>query len=1140
MRLYFFYLFYFLCLTFPFAVKAQNQEEAMQFEHLSVRQGLSQGIVNGIVQDAKGFIWIGTEDELNRYDGYDFLHYESSSNSKLSLPDNWIRALATDHNGDVWIGTDTKGIARYNRQKDIFETYQQNTNIANSLISNYIACLFVDSKNMLWIGTKDAGLCSFDIQQKKFTHYTHETDKANSIADNNIKTIFEDKNGTLWIGTNSSLSKFNQNDGTFINYTARNTTGITDFEIRSLLQDNKGLLWIGTGNNGLYKFDIEKNIFYNYSYLDNKNTIYHLLNKAGINDLHQDKQGAIWVATTQGGVVIRQEVATVLENKVPKQRSVETFTIFKNSPSDIYSLSNNHIKVIFEDAEGGIWLGTDGGGVNYFNPNRKIFKHYKHDAENPNTISNNTIRAIYEDKEGILWVGAIESGLDKVDRRNNTVKNYRFKDGLVGSTVSCIFEDYEGYLWVGTHGGGLNRLDKKTNQFIVFQHDTKNPLSINSNSIEAIREDANKNLWIATDKGFCKMDKKNKTFLRYEYQADNPNALPSNAIQSNAFLIDKGSNIWIGTYGGGLTKFDISTQQFYNYTQQPKDENSLCDNRVIALFEDSKGKIWIGTHGGGLCMLSPIDNKFTHFSTENGLAHNEVYGILGDDKGNIWISTKDGLSKYNPATYVFRNYHETDGLQSNIFYWGAAFKSRSGELFFGGTNGLNAFFPNQIKDNTYVPPVVLTKFEILNRIVPIRDDSLHKDSPLLENITDCKKIELSYTFNSIAFEFTALNYMLPQKNQYFYKLENFDEDWIPVDAKKRFAAYSNLPYGDYVFKVKASNNDAAWNNEGVSIKIQIVPPIWKTLPFQTVAALVILAVLYALYRWRINTIREQQDLLEQRIEEATLEIKTKSEVLEAQKQEIFAQKENIQSSIKYAQRIQEAMLPLIEDFSKALPASFVLFKPRDIVSGDFYWLFHTPQITLVAAADCTGHGVPGAFMSMIGHEILNEITEFKGIFEPHLILEELNIGVRKALRQDTTNNKDGMDISICAIDRKERMLSFAGALNPLYYIQDDELKEIKGNKYGIGGKQDEEKRIFTKHTILLDKPSVFYIFSDGYQDQFGGENNSKFMPKRLKKLFLDIHRLPMTEQKQILDDTMKDWIKNTRQIDDILIIGFKI
>jgi ligand-binding sensor domain-containing protein/serine phosphatase RsbU (regulator of sigma subunit) len=1133
------YFFLFLC--FSITCNAQNTSDELIFEHLSIKQGLSQGIVTGITQDAKGFMWFGTEDDLNRFDGYDFVHLENDPNNKNSMPDNWIRALTTDKNGDVWIGTDTKGIAKYDRKKDSFIHYPHKPNDANSVASHHISAILADSKNRIWVGTKDAGLCVLDQTTQKFIRYQYQKENIASLPDNNILTIYETKNGDIWLGTNVGLCLLNQEDGTFTTY-RKGSIGLTDNEIRTICEDQNGILWLGTGSNGICKFDPKRNVFYNYSYLDVKSPEHNLLNKVGVNAIIQDKRGFVWIGTAQGG--IKRELRYSLgKDKNGKEVNVvtEVFTIFKNSPSNLYSLSNNHIRNIFEDTSGVIWIGTNGGGINFYDPDIKVFKHYKHDAEDRNTLSNNTIRSVFEDSQGILWVGAIESGLDRFDRKNNTVKNYRYPQGLIGNTVSCIFEDSEGVMWFGTHGGGLNRFDRNTETFTVFKHNPEDENTISNNNVEAIREDKKGYLWIATDGGLNRFDKRTRTFFRFVNDPNNANSLPANNIQSNAFIIDKFGVLWIGTYNGGLTKYDPELRRFYHYKKKNKDAQSLCDDRVISLYEDNSSNIWIGTHGGGMCKFDRQTDTFTSFNTSNGMPNNEVYGILGDDRGNIWASTKNGLVKYNSSSLIFKTYYETDGLQSNVFYWGASYKSKKGEMFFGGTNGLNAFYPEKIKDNTYIPPIVITNFQILNKNIPIKDDSLHRDSPLKENITDTKEIELSFRQSTFSFEFSALNYRLSQKNQYAYQLEGFDEDWVHVDSKKRFAAYSNLQPGEYTFKVKASNNDGAWNSTPATIKIRIIPPIWGTLGFQFLAAILVISLLIGIYSWRISRIKAEQDELEAKIEAATAEIKAKNDELEVQKQEVLTQKENIQSSIKYAQRIQEAMLPLPEVFAEALPASFILFKPRDIVSGDFYWLHHDKHLTIVAAADCTGHGVPGAFMSMIGNDLLGQIVEHDDITSPELILNELNVGVRKALRQDATNNKDGMDVAICVINRLERVLEYAGAANPLYYIQDGDLKEIKADRFGIGGKQDEAApRRFKKHTLLLDKPSTYYIFSDGYQDQFGGENNSKFMTKRLKQLFLDIYKKPMYEQKKIMDEVMTDWIKNTRQIDDILVIGFRL
>jgi ligand-binding sensor domain-containing protein/two-component sensor histidine kinase len=826
---------------------ANAQTPLIKFEHIQSDEGLSQNTIHFIIQDSKGFLWFATEDGLNKYDGYNFTVYKNNPADKNSLSDNFIWTIYEDKHGIIWVGTNSGGLNKFDRVTEKFISYKHDPSNPNSLGSNNVRAIKEDRNGFLWVATEGGGLNKLDKKNGKFTRYLHNPNDNYSLSNNTVLSLYEDEAGTLWVGSDGGLDKFLINEERFIRYPASNTNpnSLSNSVVLSIYEDKSGMLWIGTIR-GLNSFDRKKGEFTRYIKGSNFNGS---ITGNRINSILEDRTGVLWVGT--GGGLFKFDRQ--------KQSFIDLQPSFPSRSNLIYNVLS-----VFEDNSGLIWIGTAEGGIIKYNSNKMKFITYEHNPNNPNSLSYNTVRAIHEDKAGNLWIGTLGGGLNLFDREKNRFIHYKSvlnnNTSLSDNTVTSIFETKDGFMWVGTWGGGLNKLDRMRKSFTHFRFDPGSPNKLSSDIVQVIFEDSRGYLWIGTGDGLDLYDSKQNKFFLYTFNPNDSTSISSRQVQS-CMIEDNSHNLWVGTWDG-LNKIEARELveyspgdkiNFIRFQHHSNGENSLSDNRVISLYEDRTGIIWVGTHGGGLNKLTILpqetDNKskyqFKNYSVNDGLASNIIYGILEDNEGNLWLSTDNGLSKFNPTANSFRNYYESDGLQSNRFFWGASKKSRKGELIFGGTNGFNIFYAEDLKDNLHIPPIVITDFQIFNRPVEIGAE----DSPLKHSITETKELRLSYDQNVISFEFAALDYTIPSKNQYAYILEGFEEDWN-YSGKRRFVSYTNLSPGEYIFKVKGSNNDGIWNETGTAIKIVITPPFWKTWWFILISTAILagLIILFVTYR----------------------------------------------------------------------------------------------------------------------------------------------------------------------------------------------------------------------------------------------------------------------------------------------------
>ena len=875
-----------IIICFNAATFAQIQN--LQFDHFKVENGISQSTVQAIMQDNHGFLWIGTKDGLNRFDGYKFYVYNFSKSDSNSISDGFIRSIIQDSFGNIWIGTNN-GLNKYsveqmpdNTFKTKFIHYLHNQENKNSISDNEIRAVCQTKNGDLWIGTSNGlnKVNAWQINGKnknqvklKFVSYKNEPGNKNSISKNIISSLAEDSFGNLWIGTfGGGLNKLNIKSNNFRHYLPeeKNANSLTSTYVMSLYCDNYNNLWIGTYNGGLVKLEITKEKFIAYQNSQNKNSI----SDDRIFSIQQDKDGNLWLATFGGGI-----------NKFDIEKN--SFKNFEYNSHDEKSIRNDFVRCILIDYSNNLWAGTN-ESLEKTNLNPPKFFHYKNDPWDKNSLQDNHVFSILESSEGVVWIG-MNKGLDRYSFETNSFEHYTINHNNPKSTggfVLSIFEDSNKDIWLGTFGGGIYKYDKSRNDFIQYQYNSKSKNTIFDNRVISLNEDNNGNILIGTNIGICKLNKSAGQFSKFIYSSKDSVMLAGRRI--NAIYKDSKHRIWIGLVDGVVRVNKDSSCSEYVYDEA--DSTSLTKGNVNSFCEDSEGNIWIATDNG-LNLYVRAKNNFKIYTKKDGLISNGIESILEADDGTIWISTDKGLSKfyYKPdSETIFKNYEVNDGLQGYDFNDNAGFKSEKGRLYFGGLNGFNVFNPIDIKENSALPKVVLTSFK-----------KFDKEVLSIDALLRLKSLELSYTDRFFSFEFAALEFTNPARNRYAYMMEGFDKDWNYI-GNRQYASYTNLDPGKYVFKVKASNNDGIWNEDAASLTLIITPPYYQTWWAYSFYGIVLILSFYSVRKYELNKrIKIEEENLRKEREQARLnEIQLRAEAAEYKAKMIETEKEAEKQQIR--------------------------------------------------------------------------------------------------------------------------------------------------------------------------------------------------------------------------------------------------
>ncbi len=1021
------------------------------FAHLTVKQGLSQSAVMCVFQDHEGFIWLGTQDGLNRFDGYSVKAFKHDPADSSSLADNFIVSIAEDSNNTLWIGTlnAPNVLNRYNRLTESFQQVPSERVNLRGCKKSSIHSTYEDPAGYLWTGTIGQGLTRTNLADGSTKVFRHRADNQETLVDDRVYSVYGDHTGTIWVGTHEGLDRFDPTTETFVHFKHEedNPGSLSDSWVWPIMEDRSGTLWVGTFRAGLNRYD----------------------------------------------------------------RVTGTFTHYRRSDSDPKGLSDNRILSLYQDRSGMIWVGTGDHGADYFQPELSAFYHYEHDPENPASLQDNVISSAYVDKSGTVWIGT-RLGLDELDLHTGIFTHHTHDparpQSIGDNMVQCMLEDHAGNLWLGLVSAGLDRYDRKTGTFTHFHHDPTNPQSLSDNRVYSLCEDTGGTIWVGTyGGGLDRLDTKTSLFTSYTHSDSISGSLGGPGVW--ALLKDHEGTLWVGTYGGGLDRFDRATGTFTHFHHDDARASSLSDNIVVSLHEDHAGTIWVGTTGG-LNKLDRQSGNFTHYTEKDGLPNDVILGILEDAHGNLWLSTNKGISRFDPKGQTFQNYDYNDGLQGNEFNQGAYAKDhRTGEMYFGGSNGFNRFQPDSVRMNPYIPPVVFTSF--------VRYNTSDKEGKPIEGhgIDARKEITLSYKDNITNFEFSALNFYNNFKNQYAYQLEGYSNSWIELGTDRR-ATFTNLDGGEYTLRVRGSNNDGKWNENGASLRIIVIPPWWKTKWAYGSYVLIVLVILYSLRRFEINR-REQKA----QVRESELRAKA----AEAEKRALEAENERQTKELEDARRLQLSLLPRevpsLPEYEIA-----VFMKTATEVGGDYYD-FHVDNdgSLRIAFGDATGHGMQaGTIVTLMKGLFLSDASRFDILtFFSHCsnAIKQIRLG--------------RLFMALTLVRLKGNSLSFSSAGMPpvyLYHAQDQSTEEILLKGMPLGAMKNFPYVIYSG---ALEAGDLLLLLSDGLPEQKNAAGEM-FDYSRVEKTFKANATSAPREVIEQLVLAGESWMTGAVQDDDLTMM----
>jgi diguanylate cyclase (GGDEF)-like protein len=845
-----------LAVTGPAAAESGQQ---MLFNRLGSAEGLSQGGVMAVAQDASGFLWLATEDGLNRYDGEDLRHYIRDRNDPKSLPNNWVSALALDGDGRLWIGTDGGGLVFREPGGNEFKVPADRA--GRSLVDpqGRIRVIRPAGRGQLWIGTRKTGLKLLDLEAGTAREYRHDPTDPSSISDDSLFAVAPDPSGSVWIGTQRGLDRVDAATGQALRFgdQLRDLLGVTgELRVEALHLDVRGALWIGT-NRGLARLDTPSGSLQGFRSRPGERAS---LADDRINAIFEDDEQRLWIGT-QGGLSLLD-------------RRSERFTTFRHDPSDPASLPDDNVVELFQDRGGLLWVGTKTGGAASWNPRSWSFGHRRLGVPGGDNVA-----AFAEDGRGTVWIGSFGGGLSALDRQTGRIRTWTRRAGhpqaLGDDFVMALVADDRDRIWYGTMNAGVERLDPATGQIKRFTHRPGDKSSLGAAGVMSLLRDSRGRIWVGTyGAGLCRIDPATDAVACYPVQRGDGPGLSSD--RATALAEDRAGLIWVGTDGGGLNVLDPDSGRIAQFRHAQDDAQSLSANTIYSLHVDERGQLWVGTRGGGLDRFigAPFGSQpptFENFSELHGLPNSTIYGIESDSSGALWLSTNRGLARFDPVSGAVRVFRRSHGLQADEFNFGAHFRSRSGELFFGGAGGFNAFSPARLRFNDRPPPVVLTGFlkfnQPANTAVPPEK---------------LEAVSLDYQDDVITFRFAALDFAAPAENRYTYMLEGFDKDWVEA-GNDRQATYTNLDGGRYVFRVRAANSDGAWNETGIALPVNADKPPWLRWWAYLSYAVLLALVLYAVWEAQQRKLLREAAYarrLEQEVAQRTEELAERNDELQ--------------------------------------------------------------------------------------------------------------------------------------------------------------------------------------------------------------------------------------------------------------------
>lgn len=1084
----------FFCAIMAVAVTLYGQSEQLSIEQFTINEGLSNSHITALFQDSRGYVWIGTSDGLNRYDGYRFSVFRHHPLVDSTIVGNYIQAITETPDGNIWIGTRNNGIAIWQNTSGKFLNLGKHSELFQSL-REYGVYGMHSKGNDIWLKTRNA-IAKIDSETKEFEIFDHYS----SVLKKGISKTYPVVSGrnSVWFGSKDGIQYLNNSDNSLKRIVPDSEN--EQVEISALVHANDSFLIAGS-KDGLWRYDIKNNIVKPIFKTTNQ------YKKQAVYCSYVDNSSTVWLGTKQGLMTSSMP----FESYEPYNVSLALEEPFKNISSILIDDSNL------------LWVGTKQDGLLKIDRKQAKFSSIsaKDDVEYP--IDCYDFQSVYVDENNNLWLGTTNKGVYKINRDTKRFDHYTIYPSYVSKDDPCvntIYKDSKNQMWFGTDNGAFLLKDgsKRIVEFDYAESDDFKYL-LKTNIINDIIEDKFGNVWFATQFGLYKYD----GYKLSSYWSDDDNSKGLCDDEINVLFKDSDGMIWIGT-NDGVNIYNCVSEVFTQIKNTEGEEKVLSHN-IISDFAEDHDKIVIGTHSG----LSYYDKntKKTSFWKDEELVSGKIYAVEVDDYSRIWITTGIGVSSIIPGGLPF-HYNRNDGVPYYNFNEGSSFKYEGNKLFFGGDKGLTIINTESIPSNIHKPKVVITGVKVYHK-------GVNKES--FEG--DLNEISTVYRQNTmIHVDFAALEFTYPKANSYRIFLDGHDEKVRPV-TKDNYVNFSNLSPGTYTLNIEGANNDFVWNREPTKLVIKIVPPLWMSGYAYAFYIIFGILLIQTLINYRIRNYRKAYKALNEKAVD--------KKRIEYQKESLTRIHQSLTDSISYAKRIQEAMIPSEPMVKKIIPDSFIYYRPKDIVSGDFYWIYRTGKKVFIAAVDCTGHGVPGAFMSIIGYDLLKNIVEIQGEHCPAMILNRLSAEVAQTFKKNGTDKAndqgvdDGMDISLILLDEDTNTIQFAGAMNPLYIIRDNEIMTYKGDRFPIGYSDDEKDLSYSKQEIAVYPNDVIYMFSDGFADQFGGPEGKKFKYRRFRHLLLNIHKLPIEDQKAILHQKMEEWMGTEyEQIDDILLMGFRL
>ena len=1203
------------------------------FNSYTTSQGLSQNTVYCIAQDSLGFMWFGTQDGgLNKFNGVDFSNFQENNNLSNTLSSNDVSSIVEYEKGILFISTWGKGLNVFNTITNHFDVVSKLDSFNNKPIisDDYIQCLFLDKTKNIWIGTRSGGIVKYNHKTKSSIIYKHKPNK-NSLCNNRVWSVCEDNNKNIWIGTSDGLSMLDLITETFLNY--NQTSGIIGSTIRAVFCDENNILWIGS-EKGLNRFNIKNNTIITHNpYFGNNKTF-------SVNKIFKDSYGNLWIGTFESGLMLYNDLTDTFTSYKydPALRSSLThndirdiyedyshnlwiatrggginkirlkpdiFKAYKHDPNNKNSLSNNRITGIIETKPKELYITTSISGLNIYNQETNLFSHIQHNPNNESGLSSNTLQGLYKDKYDNVWIGTWNKGVNIYNQKTQSFSylksNLTDTNSISNNEISFITADYKENIWIGTKSG-LNKYNPKTNNNTRYFNDFNNPNSISSNVINIIYEGKDSNLWIGTQNGLNKYNNIDNSYTRY-FKTTEKGSISNNNILS--IYQDNKNNLWIGTRSG-LNLFQPKTNSFLNYNiGETASENIIC-----SILEDDISNLWISKITG-ICCFNTTSKTYINYDFNTAERNNDFYEMsnLKTSWGELFFGGSNGIhsfypNKITPETFrhstviedfviINKKYNELFPNDSNINYkksiylkykqstftvifasleysnpiqhkyryklvgfdkdWNYVSNQRTArytnlspghyKLLYNSSNSNGIFNTDSNILEIYIKPpfwktiwfyalcISITLFLII-LFINLRERTLKREKAILEKKVQIRtshieqqkeeilsqseelqklSIVASETDNPVAILDKETNF--EWVNNAFIKKYNFNlEELIELRGKSILTAASNEKTKEKAklcikTKKPVSFDSFEYNKqqEKIYIKTTLTPLLNKNNEIKKIIAIDV----------------DITDLIEAQ------------EIIELKNSDII-------SSIMYAKRIQDSVVSSFESFQKTFPESFLLNLPKDIVSGDFFWFTKIDNKIFIALADCTGHGVPGAFMSIIGVFYLNQILKIKNILEPNQILNRLNQRILETLSHPETNHMstDGMDIAILCIDLENMSLTYSGANHPLYIGKNDIVTQYSGDRMPIGLYQ--KNFSFCNKTIPINKNDLLYCSSDGIVDQFGGKFGKKFKSHKFQTLLSHVQNEPVNIQKEKIFQSFTNWKGKNEQVDDILIMGLKI